>query len=218
MSWPFAGLVLRTPRLELRPDDDEGLHELAALADAGVHPEDEMPFLVPWTRFPNPGRSVLQYQWRCRAALAPESWTLNFLVRTGGTVVGMQELSAQSFALLGEVTTGSYLGLAHQGQGYGTEMRAAVLAFAFDHLRARSARSAAFVDNPRSQGVSRRLGYRADGTAVHVREGKAATQLRLLVEPETFVRPPWTLQVDGLEPCLELLGADVNRAGRYPGR
>src|SRR4051812_19067148 len=107
--WPLRGLVLRTPRLELRPDDDEGLHELAALAAAGVHAEDEMPFLVPWTRFPNPARSVLQYQWRCRAVLAPESWTLNFVVRVEGTVVGMQELSARSFALLREVETGSYL-------------------------------------------------------------------------------------------------------------
>jgi RimJ/RimL family protein N-acetyltransferase len=205
--WPLRGLVLRTPRLELRPDDDEALHELAALAAAGVHAEDEMPFLVPWTRFPDPARSVLQYQWRCRAALAPESWTLNFLVRVEGTVVGMQELSARSFALLREVETGSYLGLAHQGIGYGTEMRAAVLAFAFDHLSARSARSAAFVDNPRSQAVSRRLGYRVDGTAVHVREGVAAEQVRLLVDPDTFLRPAWTLQVEALEPCLELLGA-----------
>jgi RimJ/RimL family protein N-acetyltransferase len=207
VNWPFAGLVLRTPRLELRPDDDEGLFELAAIADAGVHPEDEMPFLVPWTRFPQPGRSVLQYQWCCRAELAPERWTLNFLVRAGGSVVGMQELSARSFALLREVETGSYLGLAHQGIGYGTEMRAAVLAFAFDHLGARSARSAAFVDNPRSQGVSRRLGYRVDGTALQVREGMAAAQVRLLVDPDTFVRPPWTVEVAGLAPCLDLLGA-----------
>jgi RimJ/RimL family protein N-acetyltransferase len=207
MSWPFAGLVLRTPRLELRPDDDEGLHALAALADAGVHAEDEMPFLVPWTRFPDPARSVLQYQWRCRGELSPEKWTVNFIVRAGGAVVGMQELSARSFALLREVETGSYLGLAHQGRGYGTEMRAAVLAFAFDHLDARSARSAAFADNTRSQGVSRRLGYRVDGIAVHVRDGRAAAQVRLLVDPETFVRPPWTLQVHGLAPCLELLGA-----------
>ncbi|MGI5126768.1 GNAT family N-acetyltransferase [Pseudonocardia sp. CA-107938] len=207
MSWPLRGLVLRTPRLELRPDDDEGLLELAAVADAGVHPEDEMPFLVPWTRFPDRARAVLQYQWRCRAELTAESWTVNFLVRAGGAVIGMQELAAQSFPVLREVCTGSWLGMAHQGRGYGTEMRAAVLAFAFDHLGARSARSAAFVDNVRSQGVSRRLGYRSDGSGLQVREGVAAAQVRLLVEPATFVRPSWTLQVEGVEPCRELLGA-----------
>lgn len=38
--WPFRHLVLRTPLLELRPDDDKGLIELAAVASAGVHPPD----------------------------------------------------------------------------------------------------------------------------------------------------------------------------------
>jgi RimJ/RimL family protein N-acetyltransferase len=205
--WPLRGLVLRTPRLELRPDDDEGLRELAALADAGVHPEAEMPFVQPWTRSPDRGRAVLQHQWRCRGEVTPERWTVNFVVRAGGAVVGTQGLSARSFALLREVRTGSWLGLAHQGRGFGTEMRAAVLAFAFDHLGARTARSSAFVDNARSHGVSRRLGYRADGTELVEREGAATTDVRLLVDPAGFVRPGWTLQVEGLEPCQELLGA-----------
>ena len=34
--WPLRDLVLRTPRLELRPDDDAGLFELAAVAYGGV--------------------------------------------------------------------------------------------------------------------------------------------------------------------------------------
>ena len=34
--WPLAGLVLRTPRLELRPDDDAGLAALADRALDGV--------------------------------------------------------------------------------------------------------------------------------------------------------------------------------------
>ncbi len=55
--------------------------------------------------------------------------------------------------------------------------------------------------------MSRRLGYRVDGAAVQVREGVAEEQVRLLVDPDTFVRPEWTLQVAGLAPCLELLGA-----------
>lgn len=205
--WPLRGLVLRTPRLELRPDDDPGLHELAALADAGVHPEDEMPFVVPWTRSADLGRMVLQYQWRCRAELAPDSWTVNFLVRVDGAVIGTQGLSARSFGVLREVATGSWLGMAHQGRGYGTEMRAAVLVFAFDHLGARTARSAAFVDNVASHAVSRRLGYRTDGTELRVREGAFTTDVRLLLGPTGFARPDWELQVDGVEPCLALLGA-----------
>ena len=45
--WPLRHLVLRTPRLELRPDDDEGLLELVEEAYLGIHPPGEMPFLVP---------------------------------------------------------------------------------------------------------------------------------------------------------------------------
>jgi hypothetical protein len=60
--WPLRHLVLRTPRLELRPDDDAGLDELVAVAYDGVHPPAEMPFAVPWTDA-DPrylGRGILQ--------------------------------------------------------------------------------------------------------------------------------------------------------------
>ena len=61
--WPLRHLVLRTPRLELRPDDDAGLDELVAVAYGGVHPPEEMPFGEAWTDA-DPrylGRGVLQY-------------------------------------------------------------------------------------------------------------------------------------------------------------
>ncbi|MGH3584978.1 MAG: GNAT family N-acetyltransferase, partial [Pseudonocardia sp.] len=136
--WPLRHLVLRTPRLELRPDDDEGLRELVDEAYRGVHPPDEMPFAVPWTDTDprDLGREALQFFWRRRAELRPDGWTVHFLVRVDGRVVGMQELSATDFRILREVGTGSWIGLCHQGRGIGTEMRAAVLAFAFDHLGA----------------------------------------------------------------------------------
>lgn len=44
--WPLRDLVLRTPRLELRPDDDTGLDGLVEVAYEGVHPPTEMPFMV----------------------------------------------------------------------------------------------------------------------------------------------------------------------------
>ena len=76
-------------------------------------------------------------------------------------------------------------------------MRAAVVLFAFDHLgRAQVARSAANGgENPRSLGVSRRLGYRRDGTETVVRRGRRTEDVRLVVTPPTLVRPPWTLEV-----------------------
>jgi RimJ/RimL family protein N-acetyltransferase len=107
-----------------------------------------------------------------------------------------------------EVATGSWLGLRHQGRGIGTEMRAAVLLFAFDHLGAVQARSAAFVDNPASLRVSERLGYRRDGTEVVARRGAAVEDVRLLLTPDTFRRPDWTLRVEGVAACLPMLGAE----------
>jgi hypothetical protein len=79
--WPLGSLVLRTPRLELRPDDDEGLRELVEVALGGVHPPAEMPFLQPWTDA-DPrylGRGMLQYHWQQRACLKPQDWTVPFM-------------------------------------------------------------------------------------------------------------------------------------------
>lgn len=207
--WPLRHLALRTPRLELRPDDDAGLDELVAVAYAGVHPPDEMPFGVAWTDA-DPrylGRGALQHFWRQRSTLRPEDWNVHFLVRLDGRVTGVQSLHGRDFGVTREVSTGSWLGLADQGRGVGTEMRAAVLIFAFDHLGATSARSAAWSDNAASHRVSAKLGYRRDGTAVRVRRGAPTEEVRLLVTPRAFTRPAWTLAVEGAAGCTDLLAA-----------
>jgi RimJ/RimL family protein N-acetyltransferase len=207
--WPLRHLVLRTPRLALRPDDDDGLYELAALALRGVHPPQEMPFLFPWTDQEGDDlvRGILQYHWAKRSQLTPPDWNVNFLVRHDGRVIGTQSLSATEFAITREVSTGSWLGAAHQRRGFGTEMRAAVLLLAFDHLGATTARSGAFTDNPASLRISEKLGYRTDGANTHARRGTAATEIRLVLAPAHFLRPEWRLQVAGLNGCRELLGA-----------
>lgn len=207
--WPLRHLVLRTPRLELRPDDDAGLYELVEEAYRGVHPPAEMPFLQPWTDA-DPrylGRGSLQHFWQQRSVLGPQRWALHFLVRVQGRVVGVQSLLGADFAVTREVETGSWIGLRHQRRGIGTEMRAAVLAFAFDHLGATRARSGAFADNTASNRVSERLGYRRDGTATVARRGERVDEVRLLLTPDEFRRPDWTLVVAGFEPCAALLSA-----------
>ena len=111
--WPVRRLVLRTPRLELRPDDDAGLSELVEVAYQGVHPPEVMPFEVPWTDA-DPrylGRGSLQYHWRTRAELGPEKWSLHFLVRLDGRVIGVQSLTGTDFAVTREVSTGSWIGM-----------------------------------------------------------------------------------------------------------
>lgn len=144
---------------------------------------------------------------RQRSALTTEDWNVHFLVRLDGRVVGVQSVHARQFAITSEVSTGSWLGLAHQGRGVGTEMRAAVLLLAFEHLGAVCARSSAFTDNAASNRVSAKLGYRPDGTGTWARRGARAEQVRLLVTPATFARPGWKLDVDGLDGCRGLLGA-----------
>jgi RimJ/RimL family protein N-acetyltransferase len=212
-AWPLRHLVLRTPRLDLRPDDDPGLLELVDEAHRGVHPPEQMPFLVPWTDAEprELGRRVLQHHWGVRARLAPDDWSINFLARHEGRVIGTQGLSGAGFGTLREVKTGSWIGMRHQGQGFGTEMRAAVLAFAFDHLGAVRARSDAFADNAASHRVSARLGYRPDGSTWVVRRGQPAEDVRLVLTPEDFVRPEWKLHVEGVDACLPLLGVVMAR-------
>ncbi len=214
--WPLAGLRLRTPRLELRLGGDRDLDELASLAAEGVHDPEVQPFAVPWTDASpsDRARGTLQYHWSQRAAWKPEKWSLDLVVVRDNVVVGSQGMSATEFAVLREVSTGSWLGQAHQGLGIGTEMRAAVLHLAFAGLGARYAISGAFTDNAASQGVSRKLGYVDDGIEQHVRRGQAASVLRLRLDRETW-RAAQTVPVEiiGLEPCLAMLGLNAGHDG-----
>ena len=208
--YPLLGLRLRTPRLQLRLPSCEELSRLADLAAEGVHDPDVMPFVVPWTDQPpaERARSLIQYNWLRRGNSTPAEWALLFTVFLDGTVVGQQDLGASDFARTRTVSTGSWLGRRYQGQGIGTEMRAAVLHLAFLGLGAQQARSGAFAYNASSLAVSRKLGYRHDGTERHVVRGRRVPMVRLVLS-----RSSWqlhrTLEVDieGLAPCLPLLGA-----------
>jgi len=144
--WPLFDLVVRTPRIEVRYPDDELLIELAALAARGVHEPDRMPFLTAWTRAPSPEleRAALKHWWAQRAEWSPEKWNFVGAVVVDGVAAGVQGLHAESFAVTGLVSTGSWLGRDMQGQGLGKEMRAAVLHLAFAGLDARVAYSGAF--------------------------------------------------------------------------
>ncbi|MGH9211291.1 MAG: GNAT family N-acetyltransferase [Acidimicrobiales bacterium] len=208
--WPIAGLVVRTPRIELRWPDDDDLVALAGLAAQGVHDADVMPFDIPWTRAPagELERNVIQYHWLQRAEWRPENWSWNPVVVVGGQVVGSQGVNGEQFAIRRTVTTGSWLGQRYHGQGIGTEMRAAVLHLAFAGLVADRAETAATVDNAASLAVTRKVGYSPDGTQVHAVEGQARLQLRFVLE-----RDGWEaarrddIEIEGLDPCLELFGA-----------
>jgi len=207
--WPLHGLRVRTPRLELRLPDEELLDEPASVAAGGVHAPDRMPFLAPWTdgEPDEVGRATYQHVLSTIAGWSAREWTLSLAVLHEGKVVGRQDLMGREFGVRREVMTGSWLGLAHQGQGIGTEMRAAVLHLAFEGLGARYAVSDAMTDNGRSLGVSRRLGYEPDGLQVEVTRGAATTLRRLRLD-----RAGWEkhrsvdVTVEGLDACCADFG------------
>lgn len=206
--WPLFGLVITTPRLVLTPVRDEHLPELIDAVLAGVHDPADMPFSIPWTDAP---RHVLitetaKHQWRLRAGVSKDDWTINFAVLHEGLVIGVQDLTARSFPLLRTVETGSWLTRSVHGRGFGTEMRAGVLQFAFDHLDATAATSGAADWNSASLGVSRRLGYSPNGTArVEARPGEVQVLQNVLLAREDFARPEWGAEVQGAQPALEFL-------------
>jgi len=84
-------------------------------------------------------------------------------------------------------------------------MRQAICAFLFDVLGATQITSAAFVDNPASLAVSRKVGYRSDGTVRKNRQGTPVDSRRLLLDPEAFVRGE-PIEVTGAEPLQAFLG------------
>lgn len=204
--WPVLGLTLRTSRLELRVPGEEEMGALADLAAAGVHRPGERPFLTPWTEGSGADRArhVVQGHWARLGSWSPSGWSLGLGVFADSEPVGMVTLRAAEFAVRREVTTSSWLGLAYQQRGFGTEARTALLTLAFDHLDAVSAVTEVFPDNAGSQGVSRKLGYRPDGISRDVRDGEVVVSDRLRLD-----RADW----DRVEhPPVGVLGLDACRA------
>ena len=207
--WPLFDLRLRTGEIVLRLPSEDDLVELVAVAKAGIHPPDEMPFGIAWTDKPSPRfeREFFQHHLGRLAAWRPDDWSLLLGVWVEGRTAGVQELGARDFAHERLVHTGSWLGRDFQGRGVGTLMRQAVLALAFDHLGAEVAETAGFVDNPQSLGVSRAVGYRENGVGRHAPRGIARdTQRFRMTLADWRARPRPGVVVEGLEACLELFG------------
>ena len=75
------------------------------------------------TRVPNASGAGSAAIWAGRSRVDVEWWRLYFVVLHEGAPIGMQDLIGVSFRSMGTVTTFSWLGLQHQGQGLGREMR-----------------------------------------------------------------------------------------------
>lgn len=206
--WPLLGLTLTTPRLVLRPIRDDDIPAAVEAALSGISEPGRSPFSTPWNEFPadDLGPKMAQWYWRCRAGVSPEAWTLLFGIWHDGEFVGCQDVDATDFSILRTVTTGSWLKQSAQGRGLGKEMRAAVVIYALDWLKADVAESEAAVWNGRSLGVSRSLGYELNGITRKSWGGIPQDVQRVRVTEESFKRPDWTLGVEGHEPTAKYLG------------
>lgn len=209
--WPLFGIRIRTPRLELRLPRDADLAGLVDLIERGIHDPSFMPFRIPWTDGPaiERNRRSCQHWWSNRATLSPQLWDLGFIVFADGEPMGVQDLRGKDFPILRQAGTGSWLGSAFQGRGYGKEMRAAIVHFAFEALGASSIVSAAFIDNGPSQSVSLATGYEFNGVETTVRRGEPVISQRFRLTRERWEasRPRLEVMLEGwTDGCREMLG------------
>lgn len=207
VHWPLFELEVRTPRVTLRYPDDELVDALASLVAQGIHDPAVMPFSVPWTDAEPPyrERGAMQFHWRTRADWRPEHWQCPFAVLVDGEPVGVQDVMATDFAALREVETGSWLVRGRQGEGIGTEMRAAVLHFAFEGLGAHYALSGAWHDNGASLAITRRLGYVEAGRRRALRRGDPDWMVGYRLARDGWERRD-DIEIVGLDGCRPMFG------------
>ena len=211
--FPPFGLSLTAGPLVMRAITDDLLPELCDLAERGIHGVGEMPFYFPWTEVPRHelAANTAAYHWRTRAEFSPAGWGLHLAVLHEGRLVGTQGFETSDYLVTRTGETGSWLGREFQGAGIGTLMRQAVCAFAFDHLGAEAITSGAFLDNPASLAVSRKVGYQPNGIRrLKRRDGELALNQGLLLTRETFVRGAEPVTVEGLAPFRRFIGLDAH--------
>jgi RimJ/RimL family protein N-acetyltransferase/predicted GNAT family acetyltransferase len=188
-------LRIRTPRLELRLATVAELRGLYRVAAAGVHDPAVMPMTVPWTDSLDED-GFLAYHHDELAGSTREDWRLNLIVFLDRRPIGSQGIGSSAPR---RVATGSWLGQAYHGRGYGAEMRSAVLSFAFDVLGVEAAASSAWVENPASLRISQKLGYHRVGSHVVSPRGEPLEHVDLELRREDF-RPLVAADIEGFDP------------------
>lgn len=200
--WPPFGLRITCGDVELSPVRDADIPALAAVAAAGVRRPGAEAFVVDWDRGTpaEVARSLAQYHWRTRAEASADRWAVEFTVRRAGMVVGVQGVRTDRFPATRSVSTGSWLGLAHQGRGAGTLMRQMIAVLLFDELSAVEMRTSAAESNAASIDVSEKVGYLPNGrSVVPLPNDRAGTELGFRLTPDGLRRPADPVTVTGAE-------------------
>jgi RimJ/RimL family protein N-acetyltransferase len=207
----LLGLRLRTARLELRLPTEAEIGALADVARRGVHPPDRMPFAFAWTdtaRSESFGDDFAAFHLGLRETWRPDAWTFECGVWADGKLVGAQGLNGVGFHHRREVSSGSWLGRTFQGNGYGTEMRAAILHLAFAGLGAEVAESGALEGNAASERVSEKLGYARAGERTVTPRGAPVREQIFRLDAATWASSDRiAVTVVGLDACRPLFGS-----------
>ena len=217
--WPVFGIRIIAGSLELSAIRDGDIPGLVDLAGRGIHASDEMPFSEPWATAPPDelAASMAAHYWRLRASFAPAEWCLELVARLNGVIVGCQGFSTHNYLVTRTGETGSWLGREFQGKGIGTLMRQAMCVFLFDHLDALEVSSAAYLDNPASLAVSRKVGYQANGRVREQRrKGEAVVSQKLLLQPHELTRPPDEVRVSGAAELRRFIGLGAQTSPEDP--
>ncbi|WP_371657254.1 MULTISPECIES: GNAT family N-acetyltransferase [unclassified Streptomyces] len=211
--WPLTALTLTTPDLVLRLPSDSELDALAQVTADGVVPDGAVYFPQPWATAPpaERARNVVQNHWWARGDWTQDNWRLLLAVFRNDQVIGQQNLSARNFATTGEARTGFWLSRRFQGQGYGTQMRAAALTLAFDGLEASRVTSTAFTDNAASRAISRKFGYQPNGIHRIAVDGRSYDTHEDVIGAARWRDHSRTTQVEinGLSRCITHFSSDV---------
>jgi RimJ/RimL family protein N-acetyltransferase len=208
------GLLIQTPRLRLRLPPEDDLCELVRAA-RGLSAPGEPRLHLRWRYDPSPGmeRQFLQRYWRALAHWEPGSWHLPLAIYLEERPIGVQDMWAADFARLRSVGTGSWISRSEQGNGYGTEARAAALELAFGQLGAEEACTEYLDGNHASEKISRKLRYTDNGQHPVYREDTGrTTEYRLRLDRETWrkSRDSTRCVITGTGPCLAMFGLDSN--------
>ena len=206
--WPLFDLSLATPELELRPMTEADQPLIADLLPHDVELDPAATTFAGGDHQITRGRITHQSYWRAYGTWTPDAWRLNFVVRRGAEIIGVQELEGNDFVRLRTVDTASFLVAGARGHGFGKQMRGAVLGLAFGPLEAQVAITEAWHDNHASLGVSRALGYQPNGERAH-RRGAGVDRmvhLRLTRDEWATRNQSHRLVIVGFDPCRALFG------------
>jgi len=205
--WPLLDLRLVTGDLVLAPLTEDDLPEVADRLPVDVELD---PAATTYAIDGSALRGVVVHQgyWHSHGTWSTTAWRLNFAVRHGGDLLGLQELEGNDFPTLRTVDTSSWLVPDARGNGIGKRMRRAVLALAFGPLQARAAITSAWHDNVGSLGASRSIGYRPNGESLLARGDGVDTlvHLRMTREQWAATGAAGEVRIEGFEPCRPFFG------------